>query len=1719
MAEVKNTFIGSKMNKDLDARILPNGQYRDAFNVSISRSEDADVGALENVLGNLLITDFGLTDCSLETIGYVIDVNNNRLFILLTNYTDSSPTHLTNNPYASESGPDNNVENYIVMYDARTNVGSILVGGSFLNFSTTHLVTGINIVESLLFWTDNRNQPRKINIDRAIADPYVIGGSNGYYTVEDHISVAKYYPFEPISLLEKPIGLNAPESTMKNVVDELLPFHGIFKVTGGNASPFINLDGTSGQMGWGLGNIWGPDVVITGKDIIPINPALPVEVINASEIGGITTINVSNCNIVTGWTGVIYAHYLNPEYNSVWPGDSNYLKDKFIRFSYRFKFDDGEYSLIAPFTQITFVPEQDGYFLGNNADPEEDNPSPGQEEEAYRSSIVSFMQNKINEIKLMIPAPSGQEDIMNWDEVNKKLHITDVEIVFKSAEDQSIKVVESLSLEQFQTLNQPFLSYDYQSQKPWKTLPTNELTRVSDVVPIRAQAQEVSGNRIIYGNFINRHSSPPPLDYTLDIPEKPELPASAFEPMENANWIRKEYQNHTVKQNRTYQVGVVLSDRYGRQSDVILSQIVNPDVPFGKASTIFHPYRDPSNYIITDQTDVIPPNQPDTWPGDMITMFWQNLIPETVPDTPGYPGLYSINDGSVSGAVEGTLSGDTGWPPNCTFSGYIEDESGNNMGNLTIETDATGTVIPGSMQFENTFGLEYGQTVCFVATSTTPPCIPPLGYPILCFSVETVQNNLLGWYSYKIVVKQTEQEYYNVYLPGILNGYPRDVIGRAGTGGWVQEFDAAGDPIDPVYHPALSAIDAVNYPKGEVNKTAHIVLINDNINKVPRDLTEVGPDQQQFRSSVVLYGRVENIKVDNAEVGVPKWSNLNKQFLPNQKGDTVNLIGPMTEIGLGSFTQAGTIYSNIAPMGEKNDAVNPNYNNCDDSYGESPLIPYNWYDGDSNPLIAKLTTTKEIGWISQPVGIDCGLRMSPFLAVYETKPVESKLDIYWETTTSGLISELNNNIEEGEDEFVAGLSYVGLNINEDDQPGTIISTSFYAVSVTGLDMFSAAYNTTIELISVQDGYGNEFAEVIGSPPKFKLNLVGPDNTYEVELMDFGVATNLGAHNLSWEDSALNNLTFTFKVTSQPNPLIAATESFFDISAIVQNTKPTQWSVDNPSPNDGSLVHPGVGVSLTQLKADAYNDFLIPARCLQGTTPDCNGCREQSNTNPYLNLHDINLGTQMIMPFWDGADPTDHGWDGKRGGGYLAGVKGPTATSATPQWNGVLACKNGIWGSDAPDLNVDDTLTPKEIEWEIVSSYQVSIIWGASSGDSGNTEGGGCQTYNPGVPPGPGTPYSEYVFGRPIQDTNMPTIRVMNDSLPQPWYDGNAYYGCPWDSVNCLELSQVQPGPMYLMGHQGYPTGVTWTTSGTPIDPSGATTGGVGFAPLVQPLYISPNVLDPRDSQAPGYGEDKVGAKNNGGQHYWRDLEEWSIANPGMKDILMPGSIGTFLYDTCCSDIPTGPWRLLHDKVFEESYIVVDPTCAPGVFGMKYWGDCENVTTIPDGSSVSGSDQRFCGWACNYYPNQTSIPRFVIKPFTDNTHSELSLARVRVEDGNGHVPQGEFGMPPGRYVVTVRAWDKSVNGSKTGLFTEWDLPVTILETFYGGEKGPFNYSVPCTLDETEFVFRPFGRNNSLHYMRRSDGTHQAPPNLPLNFAPSIGYPIFQDENVGGNDEPR
>ena len=89
-------------------------------------------------------------------------------------------------------------------------------------------------------------------------------------------------------------------------------------------------------------------------------------------------------------------------------------------------------------------------------------------------------------------------------------------------------------------------------------------------MPVRALTQEVVSNRVIYGNFLDKHSSPDNLQYDLIFNEK-SYPSGSSDNDEANRDLTVEFPTHTLKQNRSYQVGVVLIDRYGRASNVILN--------------------------------------------------------------------------------------------------------------------------------------------------------------------------------------------------------------------------------------------------------------------------------------------------------------------------------------------------------------------------------------------------------------------------------------------------------------------------------------------------------------------------------------------------------------------------------------------------------------------------------------------------------------------------------------------------------------------------------------------------------------------------------------------------------------------------------------------------------------------------------------------------------------------------------------------------------------------------------------------------------------------------------------------------------------------------------------------------------------------------------------------------------------------------------------------
>ena len=440
MPEIKRAFNLGKMNRDLDDRLVPAGQYRESLNINIGQSEGADVGAVENLLGNEAVASpsqfTGLADA--KCIGAHKDNGTECIYFFVTDnkiYDETNPTSRRHGIYE---------------YDQKSKQLTTLVYTNQLNFHQSYPISGINFVDDLLFFTDNRNAPRKINVEKARSEPT-------YYTsassVDDLISVCKFTPYESASILSV---------------------------------------GTTGEDG----------------------------------------------NAIT----------------------SNFLQNKLIRFSYRWKFEDGEYSVLAPFTPICFSR------LG--------------QADTISSSLSDFGEietfvNAIKAVQLQIPTPTGYG-------------ITNVELIYKESVGATLYVVDDKEV-----TTESFVNFFYESQDPFRTLPSDQLTRVYDAVPRKALSQEVAGGRLVYGNFLQNY----------------DLPSISFTVTKTGDSDARHPQLDylSVKSRRTYQVGIVLADKFGRQSPVILSSnskdtiYVDPGYDNADTTTAFNALR-----VVFNDTTQIP---------------------------------------------------------------------------------------------------------------------------------------------------------------------------------------------------------------------------------------------------------------------------------------------------------------------------------------------------------------------------------------------------------------------------------------------------------------------------------------------------------------------------------------------------------------------------------------------------------------------------------------------------------------------------------------------------------------------------------------------------------------------------------------------------------------------------------------------------------------------------------------------------------------------------------------------------------------------------------------------------------------------------------------------------------------------------------------------------------------------------------------------------------
>lgn len=178
---IKKTFLQAKLNKDIDERLLPDGQYPHAENIRVATTDSSDLGAVENMEGNVQLTTYSLTDAL--TIGAFADSANHKLYWMVT----------------SEE------KDMVLEYDTQSELSSVLLESSrpsgVLNFSRNHLITGVvkiineNSDKDLLAWTDDYNPPRCANIARS--KTYLTDGF-----IEDDIALIKKPPkYAPVTQL------------------------------------------------------------------------------------------------------------------------------------------------------------------------------------------------------------------------------------------------------------------------------------------------------------------------------------------------------------------------------------------------------------------------------------------------------------------------------------------------------------------------------------------------------------------------------------------------------------------------------------------------------------------------------------------------------------------------------------------------------------------------------------------------------------------------------------------------------------------------------------------------------------------------------------------------------------------------------------------------------------------------------------------------------------------------------------------------------------------------------------------------------------------------------------------------------------------------------------------------------------------------------------------------------------------------------------------------------------------------------------------------------------------------------------------------------------------------------------------------------------------------------------------------------------------------------
>ena len=393
--------------------------------------------------------------------------------------------------------------------DTTTGVSLTLHADRALNFEGNQ-ITGINVIDETIYWTDGSTEPKKININNVNTphhglqhtkfivrdnnnNPIVDSTSlqvdfreNPDYLREEHLTVIKKSPLYPPTLLfsntsdfrfgDGGASVLTSDFSANFAIDvdgELLETGSVLNITFDNTIPSYRV---GDKLLLSRDNNYEESLDLSSYELI-------VEILEYNTTNGAAKIKI--VFIANTLPGHVFAIPQTDLFYSMLQQEKPLYEFKFPRFAYRYKYQDDQYSCYSPFSEPAFLPgvfnykPKDGYNMG--------------------------MVNTLRSLYVMDFVPD--QDTLPRD-------VVAIDIVYKESNSNNVYVVETIEygddewVARGSDINTEAANYArtkgallITSEMVKAAVASNQLLRPWDNVPRTAKAQDIVGNRIVYANY------------------------------------------------------------------------------------------------------------------------------------------------------------------------------------------------------------------------------------------------------------------------------------------------------------------------------------------------------------------------------------------------------------------------------------------------------------------------------------------------------------------------------------------------------------------------------------------------------------------------------------------------------------------------------------------------------------------------------------------------------------------------------------------------------------------------------------------------------------------------------------------------------------------------------------------------------------------------------------------------------------------------------------------------------------------------------------------------------------------------------------------------------------------------------------------------------------------------------------------------------------------